>query len=50
MIEDKDTAINALSNKLEGYFTCTVFLLERINSNLVERQRSGVDSNFEFIL
>ena len=41
--EDKGAAIKALTNKLEGYYTCTRFLLERINPNLVESQVPGVD-------
>ena len=47
LIEDKDVSIKQLSNKLEGYCTCTIFLLERINSNIVESQLSDVDSNFD---
>ena len=46
VIEDKDIAIKELSNQLTGYYTCTRVLLERINSNLVESQISGVDDNF----
>ena len=38
--------MKALSNKLEGYYTCTRFLLERINSNIVENNISGVASKF----
>ena len=47
VIENKDTAIKELSNRLEGYYTCTRVLLERIHSNLVESQISGVDDNFD---
>ena len=46
VIEDKDIAIKELSNQLTGYYTCTRVLLERISSNLVESQISGVDDNF----
>ena len=46
VIEDKDIAIKELSNQLTGYYTCTRVLLERVNSNLVESQISGVDDNF----
>ena len=31
VIEDKDASIKELSNKLEGYYMCTILLLERIN-------------------
>ena len=45
VIEETDTTIKELSNRLECYYTCTRFLLERINSNPVETQLSGVDDN-----
>ena len=47
VIDLKDTAIKELSNRLEGYYTCTIVSLERINPNLVESQISGVDDNVE---
>ena len=46
VVEEKDTAIKELSNRLEGYYSCTRVLLERKNSNLVSGQVSGVDDNF----
>ena len=45
--QDKDLAVAALGNKLEGYNTCIRCLLERINSNIVENQISGAGSNFD---
>ena len=42
----KNIAIKGLSNRLEGFYTCTKVLLERINSNSVSGQVSGVDDNF----
>ena len=50
VIEDKDTAIKSLTNKLEGYYTCTKSLLEIMNYNLVESQVSGVDINSYFFM
>ena len=47
VIEDKGMSIKWLSNRLEGYYTCTRVLLERINSNLVESQISGVQDKFD---
>ena len=47
LIEDKDTSPKELSNKLEGYHTCTRCLLERINPNIAESQISDVDSNVD---
>ena len=47
VIDEKGTAIKELSNRLEGYYTCTRVLLERINSHPVESQISGVDDNFD---
>ena len=47
VIEESYTAINELSNSLQGYYTCTRVLLERINSNLVESQISGVGDNVD---
>ena len=47
VIEEKDTAFKELSNRIEGYYTCTRVLLERINSKLVKSQISGVDDNFD---
>ena len=47
VVEEKDTAIKALSNKLEGYYTCTRFLLEKLNPNLIASQTVGVDDNFD---
>ena len=47
MVEEKVTAIKELSNRLEGYYTCTRFLLERINSNLFESQVSGIDGHVD---
>ena len=44
--EEKDTALKDLSNRLEGYYTCTRVLLEKINSNLVSGQVSSVEDNF----
>ena len=49
VIEEKYTAINELSDRLEGYHTCTRVLLERINSNPVESQISSIDDNILFI-
>ena len=46
VIEEKDTAIKELSNRLEGYYTVTRHLLEEMNSNLVENQISSVEDNF----
>ena len=46
VIGESDIAVKELSNRLEGYYTCTRVLLERINSNLVSGQVSGVDDNF----
>ena len=48
VIQDKDLAVEALARKLEGYNTCLRFLLERINSNIVEHQLSGVVSNSDY--
>ena len=31
LIEDNDTSIKELRNKLEGYYTCTILSLEIIN-------------------
>ena len=45
VIEEKYFAIKELSNRLEGYYTCTRVLLERINYKLVEHQRSSVEDN-----
>ena len=45
VIEDIHIAINELSNRLEGFYTCTRVLLERINYNLVSGQVSGVEDN-----
>ena len=45
MIEDRSAAIKALSNKLEGYTTCTRVLSERPNPNRVGNRNSGVDDN-----
>ena len=42
----KYTAIKQLSNRLEGYYTCTRVLLEEINPNLRSGQVSGVEDNF----
>ena len=38
VIEETYTAIKELSNRVEGYYTCTRFLLEQIHSNIVESQ------------
>ena len=48
VLQDKDLAVEALARKLEGYGTCTRFLLERINSNIVEIQISDAGSNFDY--
>ena len=45
VIEYNNNAIKSLSNKLEGYYTVTRHLLERISSNLVEHQISSVEDN-----
>ena len=45
----QDLAVEALARKLEGYNTCTRFLLERINPNIVDNQISSVDSKFELV-
>ena len=45
VIEDKHIASTSLYDKLEGYYTCTRFLLEELSSNLVENQISGVADN-----
>ena len=45
VIEDKYIAIKELSNRFEGYYTCTRVLLERMNSNLVESQISSAEYN-----
>ena len=47
IIEEKCTAIKELSTRAEGNYTCTRCLLERINSNLVSGQVSGVDNNVD---
>ena len=44
--EERDIAIKELSNRLEGFCTCTRVLSEKINSNLVSGQVSGVEDNF----
>ena len=43
VIEEKDIAVKELSNRLEGFYTVTRHLLERINYNLVENQISSVE-------
>ena len=48
VIEEKDTAIKELSHRLEGYYTVTRHLLERINYNLVPGQISGVDDSCDY--
>ena len=48
VIEEINTAIKMLSNKLEGYYIRTRFLLDKINSNLIENQVPGVDGNFDY--
>ena len=48
VIQEEHTAIKELSNRLEGYYTCTRVLLERISSNLVESQISSAEDNFDF--
>ena len=45
VIEEKYIAIKGLSNRLEGYYTVTRHLLERIHYNLVENQISSVEDN-----
>ena len=35
-----------MSNRHEGFYTCTRVLLERINYNLVSGQVSSVEDNF----
>ena len=45
MIQDKDDSSKALRNNIEGYYTCTRFVLERIHSNIVEHQISEVGHN-----
>ena len=48
IIEEKDTAIKELSNRVEGYYTCTKFLLERISSNLVPGQVPSAEDNLDY--
>ena len=48
VVEDRYAAIKTLSNKLKGYYTCTRFLLERTNPNLVESQRSSFHNNCDY--
>ena len=45
--EEKHTSNKELSNRLEGCYTCTRVLLERINSNLVERQMSSAEDDVD---
>ena len=45
VIEETYTAIKELSNRLQGCYTVTRHVLERINSNLVESQISRVGDN-----
>ena len=45
--EERYIAIKELSNRLEGVYTCTRVLLERLNYNLVSGQTSSVCDNFD---
>ena len=45
-MKKRRVVVKQLSNRLEGYHTCTRVLLERITSNLVENQISAVEDNF----
>ena len=45
VIEEHDTAIKELRSRLEGYYTVTRHLLERISYNLVSGQVSSVEDN-----
>ena len=45
VIDEINIAIKELCNRLEGYYTCTRVLLERMNSNLVSGQVSSVEDN-----
>ena len=47
VIEERNIAIKELSNRLEGFYTCTRVLLEQINYNLVSGQTSSVGDNFD---
>lgn len=46
VIEEKCIASKESRNRLEGYYTVTRHLLERINHNRVENQISSVEDNF----
>ena len=45
-MKKKVLQLKNLSNRLEGFYTCARVLLERINSNSISGQVSGVDDNF----
>ena len=46
VIGETSISIKELSNRLEGYHTCTRVLLEIISSNLVSGQVSSDEDNF----
>ena len=46
LVEEKDIAIKELSGNIEGYYTVTKFLLERLNHNLVEARIQFASNDF----
>ena len=47
LVEEKDIAINQLKSRIDGVGTKLQYLLERLNSSVVESRISGVNNNFE---
>ena len=47
LVEEKDIAINQLKSRIDGVGTKLQYLLERLNSSVVESRIASVNNNFE---
>ena len=47
LIEEKDAAINLLRGRIDGVGTKLQFLLERLNSNVIESRLGHVNNNYD---
>ena len=47
LIEEKDKSILALKSRIDGVGTKLQFLLEKLNSNVIESRLSNVNNNYD---
>ena len=47
LVEEKDKSILALKSRIDGVGTKLQFLLEKLNSNVIESRLSNVNNNYD---